>query len=132
MSPASTDRLLHSLRRLIGAGPAATDRHLLERFSRLGAEPAFAALVSRHGPMVLGVCRRVLGDRPAAEDVFQATFLVLARHAASVRRRETVGGWLYGVAHRLALKARADEARRRRHERGAADLRPTSMTPDYA
>src|SRR5205085_5925220 len=72
-----------------------------------------AALVRRHGPMVLGVCRRVLRDAHAAEDAFQATFLVLVRKAGSIRRRELLGNWLYGVACRTALEARAAAARRR-------------------
>src|SRR4051794_3705530 len=87
----------------IRAGGALTDAQLLERFlarPREEAEAAFAALVSRHGPMVLATCRRILRDRHDAEDAFQATFLVLVRRAASVARREQLAGWLYGVATR--------------------------------
>jgi RNA polymerase sigma factor (sigma-70 family) len=79
-------------------------------------EAAFTALLRRHGPMVFGVCRRIVRDHDLAEDVFQATFLVLLRRAAAIRRRESLGSWLHGVAHRLAQHARADAARRRRHE----------------
>src|SRR5438309_812182 len=82
-----------------------TDRQLLERFAAARDEGAFAALVQRHGPRVLRVCRRVLGDTHAAEDVFQATFLVLARKAAVVQWRESVGGWLSAAAYRLARHA---------------------------
>src|SRR5262249_27066414 len=86
-------------------------------------EAAFAALLRRHGPMVLSVSRRVLRRVEDAEDVFQATFLLLAKKAASIRRRQSVGSWLHGVAHRLAVKAKAQEARRRDREQRAADLR---------
>lgn len=102
--------LLDHLRRL--SRPRAADADLLLRWVRQRDEDAFAALVARHGPMVLAVCRRVLGDAHDAEDVFQATFLVLARKAASLRHPEALAGWLHGVASRLALKARAVSARR--------------------
>lgn len=82
------------------------DQDLLNRFARTRDEEAFAALVERHGPMVLGVCRRVLQDECDAEDAFQATFLVLARKANGIRKREAVGSWLYGVAYRVANKLR--------------------------
>src|SRR6266853_4292138 len=81
------------------------DADLLERFLARQEEIAFEALVRRHGPMVLGVCRRVLHNLHDAEDAFQATFLVLVRKAASVVPRDMVGNWLYGVAHQTALKA---------------------------
>src|SRR6516225_9748530 len=98
-------------------GAGLTDGQLLERFLANQDEAAFEALVRRHGPMVLGVCRRVLRDSHDAEDAFQATFLVLARKAASVSPRERVGNWLYGVAHTTAVRARATNARRRLRER---------------
>ncbi len=124
MTPATTEHLLHRLGQLFPADQGAGDRQLLDRFTAARDEAAFTALLLRHGPMVLGVCRRLLGDGPAAEDAFQATFLSLAREAASVRRRDAVGGWLHGVARRLALKARAEEARRRQHEHLAGRERP--------
>ncbi|HEV3118103.1 MAG TPA: sigma-70 family RNA polymerase sigma factor, partial [Gemmataceae bacterium] len=99
-----------------------TDGDLLERFVAGRDEAAFAALVRRHGPMVWGVCRRVLAGHQDAEDAFQATFLVLVRKAASVVPREMVGNWLYGVAHRTALNARAKEAQRRTRERQVTQM----------
>jgi RNA polymerase sigma factor (sigma-70 family) len=87
------------------------DRELVQRFADQRDEAAFAALVGRHGGMVLGVCRRVLGNDDDAEDVFQATFLVLSRKAVALVKKDAVGPWLFGVAHRLALKAR-QQARR--------------------
>lgn len=98
-------------------GEQRTDGHLLEGYLAQRDEFAFAALVRRFGPMVLGVCRRVLGNAHDAEDAFQATFIVLVRKAASVRPRERVGNWLYGVAYRTALEARTSAARRRTKER---------------
>src|SRR5690242_10950439 len=92
------------------------DGELLQRFVAGRDEEAFAALVRRHGPMVLRVCQRVLHDAHAAEDVFQATFLVLSRKAASLHRPGSVSSWLHGVAHRLALKARGQSARQRIRE----------------
>jgi RNA polymerase sigma factor (sigma-70 family) len=95
---------------------ALPDRELVRRFAARHDEEAFAALVRRHGPMVLRACRRVLHDRHAAEDVFQATFFVLSRKASSLRHAESVGSWLYGVAYRLALKTRGQIARRHARE----------------
>ena len=108
-----------------------TDGQLLERFTArregLGggveSEAAFSILIERHGPMVLRVCRGVLGDPHAAEDAFQATFLVLFRQAGAIRKRESVGPWLHGVAHRVASCARSAAARRRVHERRWSDRR---------
>ena len=94
---------------------ALTDEQLLERFAaRCGVadEAAFEALILRHGPMVLGVCRRVLRDPHEAEDAFQATFLILARQAGSIRKGEVLGGWLCRVAYRVAARSRALAARR--------------------
>src|SRR5271168_1800000 len=81
------------------------------------SEAAFTVLVERHGPMVLGVCRAVLGDQHDAEDACQAVFLVLARSAGQIRRGDSVASWLYGVARRVALRARRQAARRRELER---------------
>ena len=106
-----------------------SDGQMLERFLARREEAAFAALVRRHGPMVLGVCRRVLADAHAAEDAFQATFLVLVRKASSAVPRDLVGNWLHGVARRTALKARASAARRRRAEEEASRRR-ADVTPD--
>jgi RNA polymerase sigma factor (sigma-70 family) len=103
-------------------GTGMTDGQLLRRFIEQRDESAFEALVRRHGPLVWGVCRRVLGSHHDAEDAFQATFLVLVRKAASVRQPEQVGNWLYGVAHQTALKARTMRARRRTRERQVADM----------
>src|SRR4051812_30214040 len=83
-----------------------TDGWLLERFSAQRDETAFAALVHRHGPLVLCTCRRVLRHEQDAEDAFQATFLVLARKAPQLCQAKTVGPWLYSVADRIAKKAR--------------------------
>jgi RNA polymerase sigma factor (sigma-70 family) len=101
-----------AIRTLFVAGTASgiSDRQHLERFVECrdeGSEAAFAALVDRHGAMVLRVCRQLLGDVQSAEDAFQATFLVLARRAAAIREPERLGPWLYGVARRVAKEARA-------------------------
>ena len=102
-----------------------TDEQLLERFvtahSEFG-EMAFEALVERHGPMVLRVCSTVLRDKHDAEDAFQATFLVLARRAASIRNRASVASWLHGAAWHVACSSQLAAARRREHERRAAIL----------
>jgi RNA polymerase sigma factor (sigma-70 family) len=99
-----------------------TDGQLLDCFLARHEETAFETLVQRHGPMVLGVCQRVLHNAHDAEDAFQATFLVLVRKAASIVPRERVGNWLYGVAHRTALKAKGEAARRRAREQQVKDL----------
>jgi RNA polymerase sigma factor (sigma-70 family) len=106
--------VLYSLRHVVASTESATvpDAELLERFVRRRDNAAFELLVWRHGRMVHGLCRRILRHAHDAEDAFQATFLVLARRAASIRRRTTAGGWLYRVAYRIALDARARRARR--------------------
>src|SRR6516225_8007625 len=104
----ATNRLHKALDHLrVAVAPPETDTQLLAHFLACRDEAAFAALVRRHGPMVLGVCRRLLRHAQDAEDAFQAAFLVLARKAGSVLKREAVGSWLYMVAYRTALKARA-------------------------
>ncbi|HWE40574.1 MAG TPA: sigma-70 family RNA polymerase sigma factor [Isosphaeraceae bacterium] len=116
--------VLRQVERLFGDGTVAglSEGQLLERFLARGDEAAFAAIVARHGPMVLAVCRRVLNDAADAEDAFQATFLVLVRRGRAIRNRESLASWLHGVAHRVAARARLDAARRRRIEvRGAMD-----------
>ncbi len=111
--------LLQYLRRTcaIQASRDLDDGELLRRFLAHRDQAAFAALVHRHGPMVLSLGKRLLGDAHLAEDVFQATFLVLVRRAASLRRHKPLAGWLYAVARRIALRARGDVANRRDKER---------------
>jgi RNA polymerase sigma factor (sigma-70 family) len=121
MSTGPLHDVLDHFRRL-GARDAAgrlDDRQLLDRFASGRDEAAFEELLTRHGPMVLDVCRRVLGDRAAADDAFQATFLVLASKAGSIRRGELLGNWLYGVAYRTAARAKVEAARRKAREAAA-------------
>ncbi|WP_406695566.1 sigma-70 family RNA polymerase sigma factor [Singulisphaera sp. Ch08] len=109
-----------------------SDASLLERFVTSREEDAFATLVQRHGPRVLGACRRILRNEHDAEEVSQATFLVLARKAGDIPWRESVGAWLCAVAHRLSLNARAGVSRRSRHELPVAALVPAGADLGYA
>ena len=114
---------MHSSTRATTGG--LTDEQLLARFVDSEGdtgELAFAELVARHGPMVLRVCRMILRNAHDAEDAFQATFLVLARQSRSIRERGSAASWLHGVARRVALSARSAAARRRAHERRAAEM----------
>jgi RNA polymerase sigma factor (sigma-70 family) len=122
--------LFRNLRRALGLGApdGPSDGELLEQYLASRDESAFTALVERHGPMVLGVCQRVLHDMHEAEDAFQATFLVLVRKAASIVPREMVGNWLYGVACRTALHARALNAKRRAKETEMREI-PQGQAP---
>ena len=124
MPPATLGDVMLYLRRACAAQHYRDlpDSELLERFVAHQEDIAFASLVKRHGPMVQGVGQRVLGDFHGAEDVFQATFAILARRAGSIRKREALGSWLYGVAQRIAAKARAKAAFRRDRERQLRDM----------
>ena len=117
MNASSADPILNHMCRLVG-GPESRipDRDLLERYLQHRDEIAFAEMVRRHGAMVLGVCRSVLRDRQEAEDALQATYLVLARQAKSIRQRDGLASWLHGVAYRVAHKAERAKLRRRQHE----------------
>src|SRR5881227_3219024 len=118
MSRATFQAVLQQFRtRPAGDAADATDRQLLGTFCTRGDQEAFAALVRRHGPMVLSVCRRVLRHQQDAEDAFQATFLVLVRKATSVVPRALVANWLYGVAHLTAVRVRAMNAKRGQREK---------------
>src|SRR5215470_15929095 len=120
-----TEAALESVHTLFqfGAMGAWTDGRLVAQFcsGRDGSDEAFRVLIHRHGPMVLGVCHRVLGDAHSAEDAFQATFLVLVKKAGSLRDSDLLANWLYGVAHRVASKTKAESARRKVVERSAAE-----------
>src|SRR5258707_6143109 len=109
-----------------------TDGYLLERFAAQRDESAFAALVERHGPMVLSVCRRVLHDLHEAEDVFQAAFLVLARRAGKLDKRGSVAPWLHTVAFHLALRAKTQADRWRRSSRQVDDIDRATTDPETA
>jgi RNA polymerase sigma factor (sigma-70 family) len=124
-------RLLDCIRRvaLLRDGGGLSDGQLLALFVNHRDGDAFAALLNRHGPMVMGVCRRVLRHQQDAEDAFQATFLVLARKADSVRAQGALAGWFYRVAYRTAVEARARIARRRAKEQQVNELPEPAIEP---
>jgi RNA polymerase sigma factor (sigma-70 family) len=139
MTNATTPSMVRQIESLFDGGSVAglSDRQLIERFVDRRdptAEAAFAALVTRHGPMVLGVCRQLLGDRHHAEDAFQAIFLILARKAGSIRDPDRLSAWLYGVAVSTARRSQARLIRQRRGEQGevpnAAAFEPTAPPAD--
>jgi RNA polymerase sigma factor (sigma-70 family) len=109
-----------------------SDQELLIRFRTQDDEAAFRGLVQRHGSMVLDVCRNVLGNEADAEDAFQATFLVLTRKAAAIRKERSVGSWLYGVAYRIARNAQTNSAKRRKHEQYSSRERPMAASEDHS
>jgi RNA polymerase sigma factor (sigma-70 family) len=121
--------LIGHIRRLVALPEVARlkDGDLLESFVADRNQAAVEALVLRHGPMVWGVCRRILGDHHDAEDAFQATFLVLVRKASSILPRQMVANWLHGVAQQTALKVRATAAKRRARERPVAEMPESAM-----
>lgn len=132
MTTLPMNRVLQHIHRLLEVQTTGeqSDRQLLDRFARQRDEAAFAALVRRHGGLVLGVCRRVLHNLHDAEDAFQATFLVLARKADSVRWQESVGSWLYTVAHHIAVKARVKSDRRQLRETQVIDMPQANTYPE--
>src|SRR5438067_4903432 len=107
-----------------------SDQHLVQRFIEEYDGPAFEMLVRRHGPMVLRVCRQVVRHVQDAEDVFQATFLVLARRAAAIRKQASIASWLHGVAYRLSAQARAASTRRRAREGLGKPAQRLDLPPD--
>ncbi len=121
---------LRQLNRLFAEGVVAglSDAQLLERFLTQGDAGAFEALVGRHGPMVLSVCRGILRDPHDAEDAFQATFLVLVKKGGTIRGRDALAGWLHQVAHRVAIQANTAAARRRRLERRVGQMAVATST----
>ena len=121
---------LRQINRLFADGVVAglSDAQLLERFLAQGDAGAFEALVGRHGPMVLSVCRAILRDPHDAEDAFQATFLVLVKKGGTIRGRDALAGWLHRVAHRVAIQANVAAARRRRLERQVGQMAVATST----
>ena len=133
MSKANLDNVLDYLRRVVGPPSSdAGDQALLARFLDSRDQTAFAVLLKRHGPMVFRVCRRVLRSEHDAEDVVQAAFLLLARKAGGIRKRDSLGCWLHWVAHRLALRLKRQEMNRFKKEQQASALRPQTDSQHFA
>jgi RNA polymerase sigma factor (sigma-70 family) len=134
MSSAHVRAVLRHIRQAAAAREdrVATDDELLGRYVARRDEDAFAAILQRHGPMVLGVCRTVLRDLHDAEDAFQAAFLLLARKAASIHRREALSGWLYRVSYNLALRVKSGAERRRAVEQKAVRVPPPDPVFDMS
>src|SRR5258708_471278 len=124
--------LLRQIRKVVAAQCPSrqSDLALLQQFIAERDEAAFAALLQRHAPLVLGVCRNVLHHHQDAEDVFQAVFLVLARKPHTIRKQQALSSWLHGVAYRLALKARAQRARRQDRAKAATEPCSTGTVAD--
>ena len=132
MSKTAAGPILHLIRRLVEDQrlKELPDQELLRRFSSGRDEAAFSALLRRHGPMVLDICRNMLRNEEDAEDAFQATFLVLAQRATAIRKKSSVGSWLHGVAYRTALKAQAEFAKRHKNEAGHPARTPAPSCDD--
>ena len=125
MASRSSDHVLHQMQRIFNLGTVGmvSDAQLLDWFVSLkdeSAEAAFEELMIRHGPMVFGICKSVLRDAHDAQDAFQAVFMVLANRASAIRRKNSVASWLFGVAQRVAARARGRAARRRSIDQQAA------------
>src|SRR6266568_1552921 len=134
MAKQSLNGVLQHLRKVaaVHTGRDLSDRELLERFVGARDEAAFTVLIERHGPMVLGVCRRALPNAHDAEDACQATFLVLARKASSVRKKTSLSSWLHGVACRVAARLTRDHARRTSREHGVDTPAPKDTAAEVS
>jgi RNA polymerase sigma factor (sigma-70 family) len=133
MAHGQSDNVLEYIRKLVAGETTGRlpDRELLDRFIQYRDEAAFTGLVQRYGPMVLNVCRRVLGHIDEAEDAWQATFLVLACKAASIRKKDSLGSWLHRVAFHVAANLKREVVRRRAHEQHAVampEVAPADIT----
>jgi RNA polymerase sigma factor (sigma-70 family) len=131
MAIATMGGALRQINRLFASGAVTgfSDAQLLDRFAAGNDAAAFEAMVARHGPMVLSVCQGILSDPHDAEDAFQATFLVLVKKAGTFHGQVALAGWLYLVAHRVAIRANAAAARRRAHERRAGQMATATRAP---
>ena len=133
MTRTQSPTLVGHLKTLFGAGTLSGvgEGELLERFLAGRDETAFEEILARHGPMVLGICRRWLADPHDVEDAFQAVFLILVRKAATLRDRSTLANWLYGVSLRVAKRARANTARRRTREHQDAEVLSMAQSTEH-